>query len=735
MSDVETKARTSQKKAKRDADNASKTADAEYDHKLRCAEFEKDVRMKLATDVPLTTAPPTKTRDGIMDKPAFSVGSFVLVTPDLKPGKCSHGGKAWIIGVEGLGGDTLSTVQYLPSESATGEETGVPVDRITVLPPLKTSKRKRTTRNSDEDEDDDVDVPVLAEKSLTEEMEDSFRRGRGYGWRKKDLGLSDLKTSSYEFQLALATDFVDLSSYLRGRCDAGAPVNVHQKKKKNGQFPKRKAKYTPLSIKYLAKAWDVGINFPKKCSDRVKTDYFDKKKAKASIKLTAIDDRAVAKKIYTAKKLFSDDYVRNQLEDNADVAHANTKAYVGELVTLAHEEWKHLGVSEKKVWEAKAREHDERQPFIADDIVRILRKNPTKSFDHVADDIDWWCNGATILSSKEDYCTYVECALPLLTATQKAKHVAFATLVCNNWNLKRGKYLWLHYDEKWFWGFVARANAKKCEALGIDKKEYYLYHKCHIDKVMALAMTGYAFDTNVDNGGHGLKVGIWRVQGARIAKRQQRESRKTDEGKTKYDGDVIRRKGDVYLVDTTVTGLDEGMSDKPKFSLKSLFKDVIFPRVCQLVGPGGEYEGYTPIFQGDQAGPHEDAKFRKFCDECCKEKGFHWIPQAPQMPHMNNLDLAVFPAMSKRHSRLIRESTDRCAKPDEIWNAAYRVWCDLPSATIARGFVLAYRVAEKVVKCKGENGFLHDSTFHSNVRKDFADTPKGVKSKCFVVEE
>jgi hypothetical protein len=426
------------------------------------------------------------------------------------------------------------------------------------------------------------------------------------------------------------------------------------------------------------------------------------------------------------------------LADNADVAYANTKTYVGELVTAAHNEWKNVSTSEKKVWEAKEREHDEQQPFIADDIVRILRKNPTKSFDHVAHDIGWWCNGSTIqkwLSSKEDYCTDVERILPLLTASQKVKHVAFGSLVRNNWNLKRGKYLWLHYDEKWFWGFVARATAKKCEALGIDKKEYYLYHKCHIDKVMVLAMTGYAFDMNVENGGHGLKVGIWRVQGARVAKKQQRGSRKTDEGTIKYDGDIVRRKGDVYLVDTTVTGSDEGTSDKPKFSLKSLFEDVIFPRICQLVGPGGEYEGYTPIIQGDQAGPHEDAKFRKFCDEYCKEKGFHWIPQAPQMPHMNNLDLAVFPAMSKRHSRLIRESTDRCAKPDEIWNAAYIVWCDLPSATIARGFILAYRVAEKVVACKGENGFLHDSSFHSDVRKDFADTQKGVKPKYFDVEE
>ena len=38
---------------------------------------------------------------------------------------------------------------------------------------------------------------------------------------------------------------------------------------------------------------------------------------------------------------------------------------------------------------------------------------------------------------------------------------------------------------------------------------------------------------------------------------------------------LIKAKGDIYMVDTTVTGSNEGMSDKLKFPLKSLFKEVI----------------------------------------------------------------------------------------------------------------------------------------------------------------
>jgi len=97
------------------------------------------------------------------------------------------------------------------------------------------------------------------------------------------------------------------------------------------------------------------------------------------------------------------------------------------------------------------------------------------------------------------------------------------------------------------------------------------------------------------------------------------------------------------------------------------------------------------------------------------------------MPHMNNLDLAVFPAMSKRHTTMLRESLKSCAKPDAIWNAARQVWNDLPSSSIARGFILAYRVAGKVIENNGGNKFLHDNSFHAGVRSDFYNTDTGVK--------
>ena len=97
--------------------------------------------------------------------------------------------------------------------------------------------------------------------------------------------------------------------------------------------------------------------------------------------------------------------------------------------------------------------------------------------------------------------------------------------------------------------------------------------------VMAVAFTAYAFDGNPENGGDGIKIGLYRVQGARIAQRSVRESSRDEDGNLKYDGDIVRMKGDAYLVDCNVTGSDEGTSDNPKFSLLALLRDHVFHKV------------------------------------------------------------------------------------------------------------------------------------------------------------
>jgi hypothetical protein len=55
------------------------------------------------------------------------------------------------------------------------------------------------------------------------------------------------------------------------------------------------------------------------------------------------------------------------------------------------------------------------------------------------------------------------------------------------------------------------------------------------------------------------------------------------------------------------------------------------------------------------------------------------------------------------------------------------------SAEIARGFMLAYHIAKKVIESGGENAFLQKQEFHSRVRADFFDTLYGVGKKTRVV--
>ena len=74
------------------------------------------------------------------------------------------------------------------------------------------------------------------------------------------------------------------------------------------------------------------------------------------------------------------------------------------------------------------------------------------------------------------------------------------------------------------------------------------------------------------------------------------------------------------------------------------------------------------------------------------------------------------------------------APHEEIWQTAREVWSDLGSAEIARGYILAYRIAAKVIESIGENTFSSKSrSFIPSVWFDFYDTPQGVAKKTVVV--
>jgi hypothetical protein len=66
--------------------------------------------------------------------------------------------------------------------------------------------------------------------------------------------------------------------------------------------------------------------------------------------------------------------------------------------------------------------------------------------------------------------------------------------------------------------------ASSCRhAMDSSNNNNNLYHKCHIDKVMFVAFAVLAYDRGVENGGKSVKLGFYRVQGARVAKNQVKE--------------------------------------------------------------------------------------------------------------------------------------------------------------------------------------------------------------------
>jgi hypothetical protein len=390
---------------------------------------------------------------------------------------------------------------------------------------------------------------------------------------------------------------------------------------------------------------------------------------------------------------------------------------------------------ERVVAERMAREHDERQPGVLGQIVAVLKQNPSRSYNLVASDIGDWCSGDTIrrffASMKAD--SVLERVLPLLNRKQRRAAVQFSKHARGNWNRGAGKYLWIHLDEKWMYGMVLQ-HAKVCEALGLRRVHRYAQHKNHITKVMVAALVAFAFEDSPENGGVGLRLGIHRVQAAKVA---QREVNMTDPDTGKrpkagvtlsngFEGKLVRKSGEVWMGAVEVVANSRGTAKNPKFSLMN-FLEVVFAQIAIIVGVGGEWAGYTPIFQWDGAGPHTAKALVKFALEYCETKGWAWEPQSSQCPYLNVLDLLVFPALSKKHSDLLRQYTAKTVAPaDRIYEAAHNVFMnDISGVDIAKAFVLAHRLQKKVISAGGGNNFLNEGGLHCGVRADFTMNAKG----------
>ena len=135
--------------------------------------------------------------------------------------------------------------------------------------------------------------------------------------------------------------------------------------------------------------------------------------------------------------------------------------------------------------------------------------------------------------------------------------------------------------------------------LGIGRHSFSAYHRNHTNTTMAVAFTAFAFEDSIDNGGIAHKLGFYRAQSNKVAEKMVRASERQADGRITRSGEILRKKGDLYLVDCAVTGSNPGAADNLKFPLKSLLESKVFPDMEAVVWPGGKFEGHTPLINGD----------------------------------------------------------------------------------------------------------------------------------------
>ena len=280
----------------------------------------------------------------------------------------------------------------------------------------------------------------------------------------------------------------------------GHKVLHNEVSKKSKKYITRKAKYNPIPIKYLTEhAWGIKaghgyiIDLEKKILNKNVGHGCEINTAGVIVAIiddendiesrNVIDDFEWAKHTFTAKSLYASNKVRSQA---ADLEAVDGKLYHTRM-KAARDEFDAFSKEEQVVWEQHRREHLRKWSSIKETILRELRNNNSIGYEKLVSKVDYWCGYNTIrgwVQSRDGYKIYTERVVPLLSVVQKAKHLACGKRIRTNWGLGPGKYLWIHYDKKWFWGLVLRKNAKSFE--GLDPGTIRAYHKSHISKVMAV---------------------------------------------------------------------------------------------------------------------------------------------------------------------------------------------------------------------------------------------------------
>ena len=596
---------------------------------------------------------------------SVKVGDWVDVEADYSPGLCSDGGYGCVIGLH-----TQATVGAPLGVTITAvdvhflmysrKERGIDLSRVVVVPmPFKGPKvvlRQRPDKVS-------TSQAALKPPPVKSSMEWlkyglSTRRHEKPGWLKDALVENNILPADdkvalwnrvlldYQCQLSclegmqhvLGSEYKDPREYTGIRDKNSGGKYVSTKKTSQQGIPKN-----VFTIPYLMWAYDVKKPTFKRRLKESKQGIIEvapKKHTDTSV----INCRVLARERFNAKYF----YTHEKAITSRDVdPMATTQAqYRPEWLRYKYrvgywgKEFDKLIETQQDVsaYERMARQHDERQPFIQDEIMdALIHSNNCTSYRALSKHTNGWCSPATIevwLKSHPTYNIYAKNIKPGLTAQNRLKQVAFSKHVHNRWgiSIETRKILWIHSDEKWFHALVPRGNAKACAELGLERQTYSAYHKSHIGKVMAHCTVGYCFGSNVEDAGDGYLIGLHRCANFKVPLRDVRYSSKDPvTNRISFVGNPIKYpKGIPYLVDCNVTGSNPGTATVPCFPLKLLWEHSLLPAIQAMVAPGGPCEGAQVVYQEDNAGPHTEAGYTQWLRDTFDALGWKLELQAPQ---------------------------------------------------------------------------------------------------------
>ena len=194
--------------------NASKM---EYNNKRECRMFERKVQSEQADESALTT-PLQKQTFGINSRTSVTVGEFVVVTPDLSPGKKSFGGQGWVTAVNKIGQETSFEIKNIESELQ-NTESHVALSRVTVATPPQQVAQLTNYRKDLRKQPKLLPStsPIPTERSdetiLTDKLIHAHRYHKSKGWHCAELGYVGKTNKDPGFTQALASDYRELKSY------------------------------------------------------------------------------------------------------------------------------------------------------------------------------------------------------------------------------------------------------------------------------------------------------------------------------------------------------------------------------------------------------------------------------------------------------------------------------------------------------------------------------------------